>query len=402
MVDPFLDPLDVSPVKRRIFPVLYQGPNLPPGFEAPSEFDQLLAKEIDGKPTPILTKDALRIPKTSATPLPAQSPVQSVPPSIQPFEKSPPSVPEQIVPTLGSDVKNLRVDARPILSQEIRSPRNLRELLNQGNQPSKLERTDSAEKNTTTPLVSITVENADKPQESQIVPETVLYSVKPNDTLSGIVAAAMRQREIPFSTRDIYNAVDTIANANGIRNPNLIYAGQKIDLSSIFNQPVLAKSEPSDRTPMSGDLQVPVLGRLTSGFGRRIHPILKHEHFHTGIDVAVDEGSPVNPLKPGRVISSGFQSGFGQTVRIDHGDGDETIYAHLSERFVRPGDRVERGVSIGLSGNSGRSTGPHLHFEIRRDGEPIDPLSVLPLEAIQRPPDRTGEIASGPTPNETD
>lgn len=98
---------------------------------------------------------------------------------------------------------------------------------------------------------------------------------------------------------------------------------------------------------------------------------------HPGIDVAVPAGSYIRAAGPGRVVEAAEDLVYGLYVLLDHGEGYRSLYAHASELMVQPGDRVERGEVIGLTGSSGRSTAPHLHFEILRDGEPLDPLTLV-------------------------
>jgi murein DD-endopeptidase MepM/ murein hydrolase activator NlpD len=122
----------------------------------------------------------------------------------------------------------------------------------------------------------------------------------------------------------------------------------------------------------------PLTGRITSVFGPRIHPIYGTPDFHTGVDIAVPEGTEVHAAAPGVVTWAGRRGGYGLLVVIDHGDGYSSYYGHLSRILVHEGQFVEVGQVIALSGNTGLSTGPHLHFEVRRLGEPVNPLPLLP------------------------
>ncbi|MCX2727802.1 peptidoglycan DD-metalloendopeptidase family protein [Thermomicrobium sp. 4228-Ro] len=119
----------------------------------------------------------------------------------------------------------------------------------------------------------------------------------------------------------------------------------------------------------------PVSGAVTSTYGPR--SLLPGETLHTGIDIAVPEGTPVRATASGTVRFVGNTDGYGLRVEIDHGNGVTTLYAHLSAAAVAPGQRVERGQVIGRSGNTGASTGPHLHYEIRQNGRAIDPAPFL-------------------------
>jgi murein DD-endopeptidase MepM/ murein hydrolase activator NlpD len=115
--------------------------------------------------------------------------------------------------------------------------------------------------------------------------------------------------------------------------------------------------------------------RLTSRFGVRRHPILGGSRMHSGIDLAAAAGSPVVAPADGLVSNAGWRGGYGLLVVIEHGGGLETRFAHLSRLMVSAGQRISRGQLLGLVGSSGRSTGPHLHYEMRRNGLAIDPLS---------------------------
>ncbi|MHA6718976.1 peptidoglycan DD-metalloendopeptidase family protein [Sphingomonas sp. RS6] len=126
----------------------------------------------------------------------------------------------------------------------------------------------------------------------------------------------------------------------------------------------------------TGMMSMPVNGRFSSAFGMRKHPILGYTRMHKGIDIAAPYGSPVYAAVDGTVRLAGRASGYGNLVRIDHGSGFGTGYAHLSRIMVRPGQHVRKGQIIGRSGNSGLSTGPHLHFETTRNGKPVNPRSV--------------------------
>jgi murein DD-endopeptidase MepM/ murein hydrolase activator NlpD len=123
----------------------------------------------------------------------------------------------------------------------------------------------------------------------------------------------------------------------------------------------------------------PLEGPVTSGFGYRVLPSTGRLEFHQGVDIGAWYGTPVHATKAGKVVSAGWQPGLGWTVIIEHEMGFTTIYGHNSWYFVDPGDIVEEGQQIALSGNSGRSTGPHLHYEIHLNGVPVDPMIYLTL-----------------------
>ena len=130
--------------------------------------------------------------------------------------------------------------------------------------------------------------------------------------------------------------------------------------------------------PTQNTLDVmPVAGRVTSAFGPRRDPIHGEHRHHDGIDVAAPEGTPVVAAKAGVVTRAEDAGAYGLVLVIDHGEGLETRYAHLKDFAVRPGQRVEAGAKVGTVGMSGRTTGPHLHFEVRNSGQALDPGKVI-------------------------
>jgi murein DD-endopeptidase MepM/ murein hydrolase activator NlpD len=129
---------------------------------------------------------------------------------------------------------------------------------------------------------------------------------------------------------------------------------------------------------------MPTQGWLTSAFSSmREHPILHIARPHEGIDVTAPMGSPIEAPAAGTVTDAGWESGYGNTVTIDHGYGVVTKFAHCSKLLVRTGQRVQRGTRIALVGNTGLATGPHLHYEVHVNGRPVDPLKyVLPDKVV--------------------
>lgn len=114
-----------------------------------------------------------------------------------------------------------------------------------------------------------------------------------------------------------------------------------------------------------------------NGFGMRLHPILKVRRMHEGLDILTNYGSPVYAPGDGKVSYVGRRGGYGLIVEIDHGFGYKTIYGHLSKSLVKEGKSVKRGDKIALTGNSGLSTGPHLHYEVHLNGVPQDPINYF-------------------------
>jgi septal ring factor EnvC (AmiA/AmiB activator) len=125
----------------------------------------------------------------------------------------------------------------------------------------------------------------------------------------------------------------------------------------------------------------PVLGHITDGFGERLDPFSGEGAFHTGVDVGADYGAPVHVTADGMVLDAGQHSGYGRVVIVDHGFGLTTWYAHLSSYAVITGTRVKRGEVIGYTGISGRSTGPHVHYEVRMNNAPVNPWRYMKATA---------------------
>jgi murein DD-endopeptidase MepM/ murein hydrolase activator NlpD len=130
-------------------------------------------------------------------------------------------------------------------------------------------------------------------------------------------------------------------------------------------------------TSAPGALGWPVSGTITSPFGYRRNPFGGGMEFHQGLDIAAPMGTTVTAASGGTIISAGWYGGYGNYILIDHGGGMATGYGHLSQIFVSAGQQVQKGQAIGAVGSTGASTGPHLHFEVRLNGKPVDPAAYL-------------------------
>jgi len=124
----------------------------------------------------------------------------------------------------------------------------------------------------------------------------------------------------------------------------------------------------------AGRFRVPVSGRISSNFGGRYHPILKRTKVHTGVDIAAPSGTAIYAAGDGEVIFAGWRGGYGNCIIIDHGGGTATLYGHCSSLYVGTGRKVSAGDKIASVGSTGMSTGPHLHWEVRINGTPVNPL----------------------------
>jgi len=170
----------------------------------------------------------------------------------------------------------------------------------------------------------------------------------------------------------------------GLASSMLQHMGEEKSTESIkFSQdamPILRKIKDSDayqeKMPQfNGEL--PISGRLTSEYGMRKHPILGVERKHDGIDIAAQTGTEIRNVMDGKVTFAGKRGGYGNTMIVEHENGLTSMYAHCNAISVSVGDVVSKGEVIGTVGSTGLSTGPHLHFEIQQDGEPIDPVKVF-------------------------
>jgi murein DD-endopeptidase MepM/ murein hydrolase activator NlpD len=148
--------------------------------------------------------------------------------------------------------------------------------------------------------------------------------------------------------------------------------------ASIRRQITAASAPTSEPNPKSTSGFVrPVPGAVSSGFGMRVHPITGNTRMHNGVDMNAAHGDPIRAVRSGRVILAGVKGGYGNTIMIDHGGGMVTLYAHQSRLAVSNGASVSTGQVIGYIGSTGQSTGPHLHFEVRINGTPVNPLQYF-------------------------
>jgi murein DD-endopeptidase MepM/ murein hydrolase activator NlpD len=183
---------------------------------------------------------------------------------------------------------------------------------------------------------------------------------------------------------DLVLANRRAASGESVAGP-LLYAGLERNFGAavqllrwpVGGRPGWVDAASAGRRPQaSAGLQWPVQGRITSGFGRRVHPILRFARMHRGIDFGAGWGAPIVAAADGQVVRAGWAGGYGRQVRIAHSGGLLTSYSHMSRIIVDAGGAVRAGQLIGYVGSSGLSTGPHLHYETIRHGVAVDPLSV--------------------------
>jgi murein DD-endopeptidase MepM/ murein hydrolase activator NlpD len=147
--------------------------------------------------------------------------------------------------------------------------------------------------------------------------------------------------------------------------------------AAVRRNPAAAAEKNSGRVKAESQMVQPVESGISSDFGWRVDPLDGKTRFHQGIDFDVPAGTPVKSAMAGKVVSSGWEKGYGYMVEVKHANGYSSRYGHNSKLLVKKGDKVEAGAVIALSGSTGRSTGPHLHFEIRKGKVAVNPLKVL-------------------------
>lgn len=228
--------------------------------------------------------------------------------------------------------------------------------------------------------------------------QQALYEVKPGDTLSGIAAKNGVSTELLALVNGIENrdylpvgqllrlpeglavhlvkpgeVLTEIAGLYGTDVPAIVARNQLTDADRILAGQKLLIPLGGDITKAAGQgsLSWPLVGAITSRFG------LRDGRPHEGIDIAAGEGTPIRAAARGRVVFAGPRGTYGLAVIVDHGGGFTTLYAHCSKILVSVGSTVGPDTVIALAGNTGRSSGPHLHFEVRKDGVPYDPLLWL-------------------------
>ncbi|HEX6850793.1 MAG TPA: M23 family metallopeptidase [Candidatus Polarisedimenticolaceae bacterium] len=184
--------------------------------------------------------------------------------------------------------------------------------------------------------------------------------------------------------------VEQLADANAIPDPERLEVGQAIFIpGAIGAVDVPPYPAPIPETPVAAIPEAtlpvgpngyvwPIAGEVIAPYGQR-----RRRNVHRGIDIRGGRGDRVLAARAGRVVFAGQQRGYGRVVVVDHGDGEQTVYAHNSKNLVAAGDVVERGAEIALVGRSGNATTEHVHFEVRRGGVTVDPLPFLPDPALE-------------------
>jgi murein DD-endopeptidase MepM/ murein hydrolase activator NlpD len=203
-----------------------------------------------------------------------------------------------------------------------------------------------------------------------------LEPIDPSVQAAGIGGPTLASRPVlPHEGPTLRRSEEIRVDLNGlIRRANLLALSFEEAKDSLASQSKRLAATPSI---------MPTKGWLTSAFSAmREHPILHIARPHEGIDVTAPMGSPIEAPAAGIVTEAGWESGYGNTVTIDHGYGLVTKYAHASKLLVKAGQHVSRGQRIALVGNTGLATGPHLHYEVHVNGRPVDPLRYVLPEGV--------------------
>lgn len=146
---------------------------------------------------------------------------------------------------------------------------------------------------------------------------------------------------------------------------------------SIINEILSPGKKAKGSVNISKNFEMPVSGRISSNFGNRFHPIDRRMKFHPGMDIAAQRGTPIKATADGIVIFAGKRGGYGNMVILDHGNGKTSRYAHADKLLVEKDQKITTGQPIATVGSTGKSTAPHLHFEIRENGKAVNPLKVI-------------------------
>ncbi|MBL8068473.1 MAG: peptidoglycan DD-metalloendopeptidase family protein [Armatimonadetes bacterium] len=217
--------------------------------------------------------------------------------------------------------------------------------------------------------------------EARVLRDTVLAKKKERDAKVIQVAALIEQRtkqlaeleSVRAEKKAMFASLKAEENDLEDRYDDMLKESQKLEA-----QIAALQAKASGSTPIfSGKFILPVNGRFSSGFGYRVHPISGVRKMHTGQDIAAPSGTAIKAAGSGKVITAAYLNGYGNTVVIDHGGGVSTLYGHCSRLFVSVGQTVSQGQKIAAVGSTGYSTGPHLHFEVRINGKPVNPLGRI-------------------------
>ena len=192
---------------------------------------------------------------------------------------------------------------------------------------------------------------------------SALYGLKPDPILTSTAGGNFEEQQVGVSLDQLH-----ALRSSALSGATMIVIGMNISHPVSMNDWIRASAAPA---------LWPVMGRVTSSFGERIDPFNGEGAFHRGVDISCDYGEPVIAPADGEVAFADFMNGYGRAIILEHGHGLSTLYGHLSSFAVVAGQQIHRGDIIGYIGDSGRSTGPHLHYEVRINDVPVNPYKYL-------------------------
>ena len=226
----------------------------------------------------------------------------------------------------------------------------------------------------------------------------IFYTLKKGETIEavakryGVSMNKIRQVNTNINTASLKTGEEVFlpgAKPEGLierREKDVKVAEVKNDRKAVKNsRSSKIEKTPKNEKPQKGEVAVkntggfrwPIMGRINSPFGWRYHPITRRRDFHTGIDIKANRNDPIKAAGGGRVVYSGWMGGYGKVLVIEHHNGQSTLYAHCSTLLVGKGANVSSGQLVAKIGTTGRSTGPHLHFEVRNGNSPVNPIKYL-------------------------
>lgn len=243
-----------------------------------------------------------------------------------------------------------------------------------------LERVNAANKKQLEGFAKRTAELEEELARLDALSKEIMGIIKGKKVSSAPVSLASRgdyeRGALPGAERGAESAAEPVAEDGALavqtesRLDELVRAADDMATSfSSLRRSAISYRDRLDHTPSGW----PARGRVTSSFGRRRHPVTGRIQAHDGIDISAPTGTPIRATADGTVRFSGTQAGYGRMLIIDHGHGLQTVYAHNSRNAVRVGQRVKRGQIIAYVGSTGTSTGPHVHYEVRASGKPVNP-----------------------------
>ncbi|MDI9634717.1 peptidoglycan DD-metalloendopeptidase family protein [Kamptonema cortianum] len=215
--------------------------------------------------------------------------------------------------------------------------------------------------------------------EVRVLRDMILAKKKEKDRIVAKIVELQQQQQVEMKSletarskkKDIFNVLKAQQDQLEDQVEQMLRESRKLEASISEIQARTAGTVPIYK----GNFIRPVSGRLSSGFGMRTHPISGKRKMHTGVDWAAPSGTTIKAAGSGKVITAAYLNGYGNTVVIDHGGGISTLYGHCSRLHVKVGQSVKVGQKIAAVGSTGYSTGPHLHFEVRVNGKPVNPLT---------------------------